>query len=55
MSKYEVMATVYSIKVGRQIKICVGSFDSIVNARLFSEAYEKHYSSKPEIIEYKRV
>lgn len=55
MSKFEVMATLYSSEVKNQVKICVGSFDSIVNARLFSEVYEKHYSSKTEIVEYKIV
>lgn len=54
MNKYEVWATVFSSEVGKQIKICIGEFDSFINARIFSKAYDEHYSTHSEIIEYVR-
>ena len=54
MNKYEVWITRFSAEIGKQIKECAGSFDSYINASIFSKAYNEHYSAKSEIIEYVR-
>lgn len=54
MSKYEVWVTVWSAEHQKQIKVVAGEFDRFMNAKLFAEAYENHYSAKTEIVEYKR-
>ena len=54
MSKYEVWVTIWSEEHKKQIKVVAGEFDRFMNAKLFSEAYEKHYSATTEIVEYVR-
>lgn len=49
--KYEVQATVWGRKEGKQIKVVVGSFDKITNAIIFRDAYNKTYRSNAEIVE----
>ena len=51
MKMYKVYATVWSDEFKTQIKKCMGVFDSYVNAKLFADAYENRYSSKPIIEE----
>lgn len=53
MSKYEVWVTVWSEEQKAQIKVVAGTFDRFMNAKLFAEAYRKHYyGANVEIIEY---
>ena len=52
MSKYEVWVTVWSEEHKAQIKVVAGTFDRLVNAKLFADAYKEYYSSNVEIIEY---
>lgn len=54
MSKFEVMATVWSDEQQKQMQIVIGEFDEYMNARIFAKAYSDYYSSTTEIIEYKR-
>lgn len=55
MSKFEVWATMWSAEFGKQVKVLIGEFDRITNAQLFAKAYEEHYSTEVEIVEYKRI
>ena len=50
--KYEVIVTVWSEECKKQIKVVAGEFDMFMNAKLFAEAYKKHYSASAEIVEY---
>lgn len=50
--KYGVLVTVWSDEQKKQIKVIAGEFDKFINAKLFAEAYKKHYSASAEIIEY---
>lgn len=52
MKKYEVIVTVWSSELNQQIKQVAGVFGEYTNAKLFKEAYEKHYSANAEIIEF---
>lgn len=53
MNKYEVLVTVWSEEKNAQITVVAGTFDRFINAKLFADAYRKHYcSSNVEIIEY---
>lgn len=54
MYKYEVWVTVWSDEYKSQIKRLAGAFDRFIDAKLFSDAYSKFYSSEPEIVEYVR-
>lgn len=54
MSKFEVWVTVWSKEHEKQIKVVAGEFDSYMNAKLFANAYSKHYSATAEIVEYIR-
>ena len=54
MSKYEVWVTIWSEEHKKQIKVIAGEFDRFLNAKLFADAYEKHYSASAEIVEYIR-
>lgn len=49
--KYFVVATKWSDKHNCQIKFIAGSFDRFIDASLFREAYEKHYSARAGIVE----
>lgn len=53
-NKYEVWATVWSSELEQPIKKVVGEFDRFMNAKIFADAYNKHYSSNAEIVEYIR-
>ena len=55
MSKYEVLATIWSEEHKKQIKTVIGEFDRYMNAKLFADAYSTHYSTTAEIIEYRRA
>lgn len=54
MSKFEVLTTVWSDEEKKQVKVVAGEFDRFMNAKLFADAYENHYSAKAEIVEYVR-
>ncbi len=54
MSKFEVLATVWSDVERKRVEIVVGKFNNWVNAEIFASEYEKIYSSNTEIVEYKR-
>lgn len=54
MNKYEVWVTLWSCEYKQQIKKLAGTFDSFMNAKLFKEAYDNHYSTNAEIVEYVR-
>ena len=54
MSKFEVMATVWSSEQQKQMQIVIGEFDEYMNAKIFADAYSAYYSSTTEIVEYKR-
>ena len=54
MSKFEVMATVWSDEQNAQVKVVIGEFDRYMNARIFADAYSAYYPSATEIVEYKR-
>ena len=54
MNKYEVWVTVWSEEYKQQIKKLAGTFDNFMNATLFKEAYDNHYSAHAEIVEYVR-
>lgn len=54
MKKYEVWVMMWSNEHKKQIKVVAGSFDDFMCAKIFAEAYEKHYSASAEIIEYVR-
>ena len=43
--KYVVVATVWSHEHGKQIKKVAGMFDDFANAKIFRDAYNKHYSA----------
>lgn len=49
MRKFEVIAPVWSSEEKRQARVVVGSFDKLMNARLFADVYSKHYSVVTEI------
>ena len=55
MSRYEVLATIWSDEHKKQVKKVIGEFDRFMNAKLFANAYNAHYSTTVEIIEYRRV
>ena len=55
MSKFEVWVTVWSNEHRKQIKVVAGEFDSYMNAKLFANAYSKHYSETAEIVEHIRT
>ena len=42
----------WSNEYKKQIKVVAGSFDDFMCAKIFAEAYKKHYSASAEIIEY---
>lgn len=52
MSKFEVWVTVWSEEHKAPIKIVAGTFDNFMYAKIFADAYTKHFSSKAEIVEY---
>ncbi len=52
MSKYEVWVKVWSEEHRVQIKIVAGTFDKFMNAKIFADAYKKHYNSNAGIVEY---
>lgn len=54
MNKYEVWATVWSDEHKKQIKVVVGEFDKLMNAVIFQNAYNEHYCTKTELVEYVR-
>ena len=54
MSKFEVLVTVWSEQHKSQIKIVAGTFDRFLNAKIFADAYAKHFSADAEIVEYKK-
>ena len=55
MRKYEVWVKVWSEEYGKQVKVVAGEFDKFVNAKLFAEAYNKHYSANAEIVEHASI
>ena len=55
MRKYEVWVKVWSEEYGKQVKVVAGEFDKFVNAKLFAEAYNKHYSATAEIVEHASI
>lgn len=55
MSRYEVLATIWSEEHKKQIKTVIGVFDRFINARLFADAYNAHYCTTTEIVEYRKV
>lgn len=54
MKRFEVWVTVWSEEFARQIKKVAGQFDEYFCAKMFKEAYEKHFSATAEIVEYVR-
>lgn len=54
MSKYAVWVTVWSEEHKAQIKVVAGTFDRFMNAKLFADAYNEHYKTNAEIVEYVR-
>ena len=55
MSKFEVVVTVWSEEHKKQIKVVAGTFDRFFNAKLFADAYHRHFKATAEIVEYKRA
>lgn len=55
MYKFEVVVIRWSDEQKKQVKVVAGTFDSIVNAKLFADAYRQYFSATAEIVEYKRV
>ena len=49
MRKFEVIVTVWNSEEKRQMRVVAGSFDRLMNARLFADAYSKHFSATTEI------
>lgn len=49
--KYLVIATHWDEKKSRQAKYIAGSFDSLINAVLFKEAYNNHYHADASVVE----
>ena len=54
MKKYEVWVIVWSEEYGQQIKKVAGTFDTLMHAKLFKDAYNNYYSANAEIVEYVR-
>lgn len=54
MKKFEVWVTKWSDEYKRPIKVTAGCFEDFMCAKIFAEAYKKHYSASTEIIEYVR-
>lgn len=54
MRKYVVYANQWCKESKSIVKVMIGQFKSVVCARLFAEAYESHFSSECEIVEYVR-
>lgn len=48
--KFKVVATIWDANLEKQIKVVVGEFDRLANARIFKKAYEDHYSAETELI-----
>lgn len=51
MSKYEAWVTVWSEDNKSQIKIVAGTFDRLINAKVFAKAYAEHFRTMVEIVE----
>lgn len=51
-AKYEVVVTKWSSESNCQVKVVAGEFSRFFDAKLFADAYAKHYSARPEIVEY---
>ena len=52
MIKYEVEVTMWCDELKKRIEVIAGSFDNYTNAKIFHDAYEKHYRSSAVILEY---
>lgn len=48
--KCYVIATKWSEKEKKQVKFVAGEFDEYMNAHIFKEAYNEHYSADAHIV-----
>ena len=49
--KYFVIAKKWSDEYNKQINFIAGTFEDWICAKIFADAYAKHYSTKCEIVE----
>ena len=49
--RYFVIATVWSDEYKEQIKVIAGEFNNYINASIFKEAYNDHYSADAYIVD----
>jgi hypothetical protein len=49
--KYFVIATKWDSEKEAAVKYIAGEFDSYMNASLFRDAYNKHYSAHAKVVE----
>ena len=49
--KYMVIATKWDEELAKQVKYVAGEFDTYMNASLFKQAYNAHYSADAYIVE----
>lgn len=48
-NRYYVIARVYADEVKCWVDVIAGEFDSFINAKLFKDAYNQHYSADARI------
>lgn len=53
--KYIVLAKRFDDNKKEVVEYAAGSFDTIVNARLFQRVYEEHYSTTTRIYDIEKV
>lgn len=53
--KYLVIAIKWSDEDHKQVKYIAGAFDEFMNARIFAEAYNKHYKASATVEEAKAL
>ena len=53
--KYVVIATKWDSTEKTSIKYIAGQFDSFINAKIFSEAYNIHFSANSKIVEISKA